>query len=75
MSEKKNYERGMKITFDQKARSVMVSFRGRVTVLPGPFATEGEAVRAGEGLCKTNGWDDSGGGNGGKSLLTRHRPW
>ncbi len=75
MATKKNYETGMKITYDQKAKTAMVAFRGRVTVLPGPYTTEGEAVNAGEKHCKANGWDENAGAGDPKSMLTKNRSW
>lgn len=50
------YETGMKITFEPRSRTVMVKFRGRLTVLPGQFGSEGEAVSAGETFCRQCGW-------------------
>jgi hypothetical protein len=50
------YEPGMKVTYAPHTRTVVVNFRGRVTVLPGTYDTEGEGVRAGEGFCRQQGW-------------------
>jgi len=50
------YEPGMKITYDPVSRRVVVSFRGRITVLPVFCRTEAEAIVAGEAHCRTQGW-------------------
>lgn len=50
------YETGMRITFEPRSGSVMVRFRGRLTVLAGVFGTEDEAVDAGETFCRDRGW-------------------
>ena len=50
------YEAGMKVHYDVTARSVTVSFRGRVVTLPGQYATPEEAQWAGEAFCRENGW-------------------
>jgi hypothetical protein len=52
----KGYETGMKITFEPRSQTAIVSFRGRLTVLPGRFATEDAAVAAGETFCRQHGW-------------------
>ena len=45
---KPEYETGMKIVYDAATRRVVLSFRARVSVLPGTHDTESEAVKAGE---------------------------
>lgn len=52
----KNYETGMKVSFDPSSRTAIVKFRGRLTVLPGQFGTEAEAISAGESFCRQHGW-------------------
>jgi hypothetical protein len=74
MAVPKNYEAGMRISFDAKTKNVSVAFRGKLTILPGPFPAEKEAIRAGEDFCRKHGWsaplppDD----RAGQSLL-KHR--
>ncbi len=53
---KPEYETGMKIVYDAATRRVVVSFRARVSVLPGTHDTESEAVKAGEAYCRQHGW-------------------
>ena len=53
---KRLYEAGMRITFEPRSGSVVVRFRGRVTVLPGVFGSEDQAVDAGETFCRQHGW-------------------
>lgn len=50
------YETGMRITFEPRSGRVAVRFRGRLTVLPGTFGTEAEAMHAGETYCRQRGW-------------------
>ena len=50
------YETGMKVNYDSTSKRVVIAFRGRITVLPGNYATEDEAVKAGELFCRTHGW-------------------
>lgn len=52
----KGYETGMKITYEPRSKTVMVNFRGRVTMLPDVFGTESEAVNAAESYCRQQGW-------------------
>ena len=52
----KGYETGMKVTYEPRSRTVIISFRGRLMVLPGRYATEGEGVSAGESYCRLQGW-------------------
>ena len=63
---KPEYETGMKVFFDPQSQRVVVSFRGRITVLPGTYENEADAVKAGEHHCRQNGWipekDKSGAG-------------
>jgi hypothetical protein len=53
---KADYETGMKVVYDRLSKRVVVSFRGRITVLPESFEQEAEAVKAGENYCKQHGW-------------------
>lgn len=46
----------MRITFEPRSGSVIVWFRGRLAVLPGPFGTEDQALDAGEAYCARLGW-------------------
>jgi hypothetical protein len=46
----------MKITYERESRRVIVSFRGRLTVLPDLYSTREEAVSAGESYCRRQGW-------------------
>jgi hypothetical protein len=50
------YEPGMKVMFEVRSGTAIVNFRGRMTVLPGPFAAESEAIAAGEAFCRAQGW-------------------
>ena len=52
----KGYETGMKVTFEPRSKAVIVNFRGRVTMLPETYASEAEALLAGEAFCRRNGW-------------------
>jgi hypothetical protein len=51
-----SYEAGMKITYDATSKRVVIAFRGRITVLPGTYESEGEAIGAGELFCRRQGW-------------------
>ena len=51
------YETGMKVHYDATARTVTVSFRGRVIILPGQYGTAEEGRWAGEAFCRENGWE------------------
>ena len=50
------YEPGMKITYDPQSKRVVVSFRGRIVVLPDVYDTESAALAAGESHCQRLGW-------------------
>jgi hypothetical protein len=50
------YETGMKIMYEPQSRAVVISFRGRIRVLPGRFGSEAEGITAGESYCRLNGW-------------------
>ncbi len=54
----KNYEPGMRITFDARSKTAAVAFRGRVITLPDQFTSEHEAVSAAENYCRKHGWVD-----------------
>jgi len=56
MSEAKYYEAGMKISYDQKSQAVSITFRGKIVVLAGPYATLEDATKAGENHCRLQGW-------------------
>jgi hypothetical protein len=68
----KQYEPGMRITFDPATKRARVAFRGRLIELPGSFDTELDAVRAGEEHCKRNGWVERPEPTNAESLL-KHR--
>jgi hypothetical protein len=53
---KPEYESGMKIVYDGTSRRVVVSFRGRISVLPEACGTPEEGVAAGESYCRNHGW-------------------
>lgn len=50
------YEANMTILFDVITKSVLVSSRGELTTLPGPFPDRRTGIAAGEAYCKTLGW-------------------
>ncbi|MBX7200112.1 MAG: hypothetical protein K1X51_12155 [Rhodospirillaceae bacterium] len=52
----RTYETGMQITFEPRSGAVVVRFRGRLTILPGPFSSDREAIDAGEAHCRQCGW-------------------
>jgi hypothetical protein len=52
------YEEGMAIFYDVVDRSILVSFRQELTILPGPFLNRQEGMIAGQDLCKAMGWRD-----------------
>lgn len=53
---KPEYETGMKIAYDDSSKRVVVSFRGRIAVLPEACLTREEGVTAGERYCQRLGW-------------------
>jgi hypothetical protein len=53
---KRGYEAGMRITYDERARTVTIVFRGQTKVFTTQLPPEG-AIRAGEEYCKSMGWD------------------
>lgn len=53
---KTDYETGMKMLYDPISRRMVVSFRGRLTVLPSTYDDEAEAIEAGELHCREQGW-------------------
>lgn len=69
----KNYEAGMRITFDDKKGSVAVAFRGKLQTLPGPYASREAGVRAGEDYCRNRGWTDRTDESAGLSMLQRKK--
>lgn len=52
------YETDMVVVFDPIERSAVVSFRGSVVLLAGPFADRKQATAAGEAHCRRLGWVD-----------------
>lgn len=52
----KAYEPGMKISYDPSSTRVVVSFRGRITVLPQSCVSEADAIAQGESHCRHLGW-------------------
>ena len=56
---KPEYEAGMKIAYDDRSRRVVVSFRGRLVVLPEPCGTREEAQAEGESYCRRLGYSRS----------------
>ena len=52
------YEEGMAIFYDAAARSILVRFRQKFTILPGPFIDRQAGVIAGQAYCKSMGWQD-----------------
>ena len=65
---KPEYETGMKIAYDNASRRVVVSFRGRIVVLPEPCPTQDEGIAVAERYCRNHGWIPS------KKEAVR-RPW
>jgi len=53
------YESEMTIIYDLITRTCVVSFRGKMTILKGPFASQENAIAAGEEFCRENGWVDT----------------
>ena len=51
-----NYEPGMRFIYDAATRAVAVYFRGKITGLRGPYASEADARNAAEALCRRLGW-------------------
>jgi hypothetical protein len=52
------YEHDMTIIYDALTRSSVVSFRGKLIILKGPFLSQGTAIAAGEDFCRGRGWVD-----------------
>ena len=50
------YEAGMYIIYDVLKKGVLIDFRDRTHYLPGPFASQRDAVKAGETFCREQGW-------------------
>ena len=50
------YEPEMNIIFDVLQKTVLVQFRGKIVMLPGPFSSYRQAVGAGEAYCRRMGW-------------------
>ena len=51
-----NYEDGMTIFYDPVSKTVVVIFRGKTTMLKGPFPNGRIGIEAGERLCREMGW-------------------
>jgi hypothetical protein len=51
-----NYEIGMRIAYDEAARAVTITFRGKTSSFTTQLPRDG-AIRAGEEYCKAMGWD------------------
>jgi len=51
-----NYEYGMTVFYDPVIKNVIVIFRGKTTILEGPFQDLRTGVTAGEKLCMELGW-------------------
>ncbi|MGE4062901.1 MAG: hypothetical protein AB7E79_05995 [Rhodospirillaceae bacterium] len=58
MASAPKYEAGMSYTYDECSGKVSVTFRGRIAVLAGTFATKEYARVAAEGYCRKRGWKD-----------------
>lgn len=66
---KHTYEPGMKVRFEPRSKRVVVSFRGKITVLPEPYETEDQAVAAGESHCRRAGWNPGHAAADGRQLI------
>jgi hypothetical protein len=73
MSEAARYEPGMRIDYNAHAKTVTVTFRGRVKNLNGIFATADAARAAGESYCRLMGWRPESPVVAVKSLLAHRR--
>ena len=51
-----SYEDGMSVFYDPVSKTVIVIFRGKTTILEGPFESARSGVAAGEDLCARLGW-------------------
>lgn len=69
---KPEYETGMKVFYDPLSNRVVVSFRGRITVLPDVYENEADALKAGERHCRQNGWIPK---NGATAQVSVRRAW
>lgn len=54
---KSAYEPGMKLSYDETTKRVVVAFRGRIAVLPDTYENEERAIAAGELHCRRLGWN------------------
>jgi hypothetical protein len=52
------YEPDMAIIFDPSSNAIIISFRGKLLYLPGPYPDRKAGVAAGEELCRKRGWLD-----------------
>jgi hypothetical protein len=50
------YEAEMTIVFDAQTRTCVVSFRGTLKILRGPFLNRAQTILAGEAYCRERGW-------------------
>ncbi|TAK98615.1 MAG: hypothetical protein EPO08_18675 [Rhodospirillaceae bacterium] len=46
----------MRVSYDRASMKVTVSFRGRIKMIDGTYASESEAISAGEMYCRRLGW-------------------
>ena len=44
------------IAYDEVAQTVTVTFRGKITVLRGPYPKRQAGMKAGEDFCRRHGW-------------------
>ncbi|MBY4593410.1 MULTISPECIES: hypothetical protein [Rhizobium] len=51
-----DYEDGMTVFYDPVSKTVIVVFRGKTTILKGPYESARSGVAAGEDLCVKLGW-------------------
>jgi hypothetical protein len=52
------YEPNMNVIFDSVSKAIVISFRGKLLYLPGPYLDRKAAVAAGEQRCRELGWQD-----------------
>lgn len=50
------YEADMVVFYDTVDKTVVVLFRGKHTLLSGPFPDRRSGIAAGEAYCSTRGW-------------------
>jgi hypothetical protein len=54
-----NYEQGMSLCYDCVTKAVVISFRGEVHYIVGPFLNRTNAIKAAEEKCRLLGWQPS----------------